>query len=574
MPRIAVTVKPVGSIGAESKLWCWSAPNTTVPTEMSLPTGTLGVSRRPSWAIYNQGGRSRMYGVGGWTANVLLDEQFRVLRQGIPAPTVVPTVAATTGPGPTGTAICYLRFKDRIGQRVSPMSAPSASFALANQARAWSAIPTTCPDPSVDAIEGLVSMDGALARVAWERDLGVTTVTEAVATGALGEAAPDDFADMPAGRMNVIYNDSQWIAGNEKYPERIYKSALGEPERYEGTYLQTDGEPIVGAFVSNTNLFFGSRKRIYRATGFDETDLVRDIEKPDVGLVNHDGIAGAHGKVIVPTPLGIFLYAGEWIPLLNDRESEWQREYKLWRADYEDAEGFFDPVDNVYLFGPVEHSDWSGLWVHWVLDCQRIFPELGATSITPCWANDVRTRKTTGHAVMVVPGSSQPVVMSGSSDGVMRFENESDAYAYDEDDDKDTYKKRITIEPASIMPDSGGGVQTDGCVFHLAWTYVECEYDEWTAEFRAGGEWARKAQDPDVSDVTPASLLVDDLGDGDTATAEPETRHPHVLEGCAGDVLALKLTVESPTRFRFWGWGGTCGLGVRSRGYVVVNISE
>jgi hypothetical protein len=572
MPRIIVSTVPnfgVGGlgIGAEGKLW-WFPVEASILSDfknMKLPVGTQGADIRPSWATYNLGGRSRKYGVGAWTNPILVDENLRVLRQGIPAPAIVPTVVASAGPGPTGACVGYLRFRDKLGIRIGPLSAPSTLFNLSNQGRTWTLIPTTCVDPSVSHVEGLVSMDGALPRVVWQRELGVTTVVEALATGLLGEAAPDDFTDMPNGIINVIYHNAQWISRNEAYPERIYRSALDEPERYEGLYAQTDGEPIVGAFVSNDILFFGSRSRIYRLTGFTLEDTEREIEKPDIGMVNHHGVALAHGRAIIPSPSQIYLYDGTWHPILTGRTNEWREQYKAHQADYEAAFGIYDPAENIYLFGPVLHDDYNGVYVYWVLDCEQLFPESNTTgAFDALWSVDARSRKDAGMAILTLPGSNQPRRVTGSCDGFLRTENEP-LYAGDDGDD---FGKTLIIEPAMVFPDPGGN-RMDANTFHKLWYYMSApnaQSNPPQIEVRCGTEKARE-KDPDLLQGLADFLDYFDPQTGnDPQFEEAKSEDISILERCSGRGLSLKIKVTFPLDVTFRGYGGTYGPGIATRG--------
>lgn len=568
MPRLVVSHlgrDGISAIGTEGKLW-WMRPisigawSSSEIFAMALPSGVRGIRRRPSWATYNQGGSSRTYGVGGFTSNILVDEHFRCLKQGIPAPVVVPSVAAAAGPGRTGDAIFYWRFVDTLGGRIGPLSAPSTTVAMANQSSLATSLPTTCPDSSVDAIQQLCSMDGALPRVEWTRQLGATSVTSDVATSALGEAAPDDFTEMPSGIMNAIgLNDVQIVAGNQQYPERAFLSSLGEPEHYEGVYVQTEGEAITGIFTHDKSVFLGSKKRIYVFTGFAGTDIQRDVAKPDIGLLGFHGIRNCHGKVIVPTTQGIYMYTGLWNFLMDDRQSEWAREYATYRAQYEAAGSLFDPIRNVYKFGPVPHSEFDAVYVYWVLDLEKLIPELEATDFRrPAWRNDVRARLDMTSTVWELPSSGLPEVVTGSNDGYLRKDN----VAADLDDDADAYVKTLIIEPATLAPDQGGSL-TDGNTWHKLWNYlVQPPLQDWAIEIRAGTENCRSAQDPVWEDATVGVVAEPD--------AEIESVVYSVLEGVAGTCLNMAIIAPSPLDdFRWRGWGGTYGLGVRRLGGLV-----
>lgn len=576
MPRINYTAV-AEALGVEGKFW-WLAPSynaQAVPVadfkEMGIPTGTAGTERRPTWVTHEVLGRTRAYVFGSLTANCLIDERMRLMRMGIPAPDVKPTVTATTGPGPTGTAICYLRFRDSIGGRVGPLSVASASFSLANQSRAWSSLPTTCLDPSVDEIQGLVSMDGATPRVAWTRQLGVSSVTEAVATLALGEAAPDSFTAMPYGTFGVAYNERLILSGNRANPHEVYLSALGEFERYEGFNLTTDGDECVGLAVGpNGVLLYGSRERIYRARGFSEDDFERDIERPDMGFVGHHGIAMVNGRLIIPTSTSVYLYNGQWVDLMPDTQHDWRDQYRTYQEDFEAAQGFYDPVDNTYRFGPVRHTrvrnaNGGDVWVDWVLNAEGLQPDASG-GFKAAWSLDAQQRKPTTATTWRLPGNNQPELVRGNEDGYLRRQDVED----DVDDDSDSLAKRHVIEPPTIQPDTGGD-DYDGFVFHKSWLYVRSETCAWGVEFRVGtGENARNRLDADWSDTNAA-------GEQAAAglTAEPRNKYLCVLEGCGGEALNMAVIVDSPTKeFRFRGWGGTYGPGIASRGVIASDTDD
>lgn len=554
-------------IGTDGKLWTYR-PGSPVPfttadlRNIPLPVGTNGVRRQPSWALYNSLRRSRLYGAGAWTSNIVIDEYLRALRQGIPAFTITPTVAAVAGPGVTNTSTCYLRPLDYLGQRIGPLSA-GTDVVLANQQRSWTALPTTHPDPSVSHLQGLVGADGAEPRVTWTRELGATSVVEGVPTGQLGENAPATFTELPLCTFNVMYHDAQWLSGSQIYPERVFRSALAELEHYEGLFVQTDGEAVRGEWVSNDQLFFGSKYRIYRVTGFDEGDLAREIEKPDIGIISHYGIAHVHGRTIVPTTVGFFLYDGRWNFITDDRQEEFRNDYRTYHDIFEQqAFGRFDPVANVYKFGPVPLIRPTGEqfeWKYWVLDGERLFPETETLHPAVAWGNDARTRRDTGAAVFYLPGTSEPTFVTGSTDGMLRSENTPDV-----GDDGDTYNKRLTIEPAALMPDPGGDI-FGGFTFHKLWVYMECPFQVHSVQVRCGGEHVRDITDPHWTNYNVPQTGGQFL--------ETFGKQWHVIEPCVGDALQLKIEVgnaedygpdheTAPAGIFFRGFGLTRSVGL------------
>lgn len=581
MPKIIVSNKPVqglnGQIGTEGQIhWLRHGVDTFTPSELHdivLPAGTQGLMRRPNWEEYNFGGRSRFYGTAAWTANILIDEHLRGLRATIPAPTIVPTVTAVAGPGVTVQSRCYLRFLDYRGQRKGRLSA-GVDVALANQQRQWTLLPTTSVDPSVSHIQGLVGDDGALPRVAWTRQLGAVTVTEALATGALGEAHSTDFVEIPLCSMHVPYHDRLAYSGHRDFPERVYLTDEGEMERFTGLLVQTSGEAVRGLFVQNDTLFYGSSTTIYRAQGYNPSDFTREIEKPDIGLICHQGTVNILKRTIVPATKGPQLFDGNWHPLGGDRQKEWVRELKNFRSDYEHAHGRYDPVTGVYRFGPVHHSQIGGgdVWTFWVLDGERLFPEIESGQFSANWANDRRFREDATSCVWTLPGGGEAKFVTGSKDGNLRLENvESNI-----DDDGDSDLKVMVVVPPPIGPDPGGGPY-DGFTFQKAWNHIKHNVDPVnqivaTMQFRAGTENCHRRFDPDDEDTVAGTFLQED-----GAEVEAPTRQHSILESCTGKYLAERISIPNAdagrdnsggTKTAWRGWGGTYSPGIESLGFV------
>jgi hypothetical protein len=549
---VRIVVSSVGSeLGSVGQIRRYKSHLVTiVPSEdmrlMGLPSGTNGVHRRPSYSKYNFGRHSRLYGVGAWTSNIIIDEHLRVVRQGIPAPNVVPTLTAA-GTGLTNTSTLYLRFKDSLGNRVGPLSAPSVPLSLANQSRVSGNIPTTCPDPSVDVIQGLMAVDGATPRVAWERQLGTGNVTESVATLALLDAAPDDFLEMPLGSMTTLFHDVQVVAGNHIYPERAFFSATAELERHEGLYAQTDGEFITGLWCHGDYVFVNSHEKVYRIQGFTASDINRDVEKGDLGVINHDGIVAFHRKVILPTTIGFQLYDGMWHHLMRDRQSEYQRQYKQYRGEYEAAQGYYNPRRNAYIFGPVPHSTISGP-VDWVIDAKSLIPEIQSSEFAIRILNDTHVQTETTRAIFYLPQSGQPVQVSGDTTGMLRYE--------------DQYGLDLVVKPATFAPDLGGGLM-DGNRFNRLWLHLDRVQEQ-------GYELDVATGPPSIGDpgFVPNDLVTL-TREGKPAAGSGlfaiETDAPHTLERCSGEAISIRFRAFDSV---FRGYGLTYGPGVKKTSYV------
>lgn len=528
-----------------------------------IPTGISGVRGRPSWANDNRFGKSRAYGVGATNANIMVDENLRCTRQGIRAPFVLPSVAATGASTINGSFVPFLRWFDSFGNRFSDLSAPGPLVTVANQNFLWSGLPTDPMDDSVTHIQGLRDDGSGVARVAWTRELGVTTVTDTTGTLELGEGAPPIFVPMPRGRANMIYHDQQYVLGGDQFPERVFISVVGRLEDHEGLYVATDGEPAIGLFQAHDVALFGSFEKIYRVQNFSAADYARVIERPDAGLVGPFAMANAHGRAIVPLNTGIYLFDGTWHPLLHEREEEWRSELKAFQTEYAQAQGFFDEVENVFTFGPVRHSV-LGAQTWWVLDCMDLFPELSGGQFRAPWANDDRVRPMTTKGAWTIPNAPETIVVQGDEDGFLYQEN------YEDDLTDIDGLKQLAIEPGYMMP-APGGMPMDASTFQKLWVY--CNFDDETGngatdvqlQINAGGELQHQQQDLLSLTPTQTDTLLPRQVDGTTGDIEEPTPRQHaILEGMAGDALRIRLVSTAPPKSLRWrGWGGTYSPGTQ-----------
>lgn len=120
-----------------------------------MPPAVSALRRYASHHIYS----NRMYMCGHFTDNLLLDEHYRLLRQGIRPPVAAPTVALSAG---TTEQLFYLSFWDELtGERSSLSAAFTATGGLT---RTWSNIPTSVPGEILRA-EGVVDKTVASAIV-------------------------------------------------------------------------------------------------------------------------------------------------------------------------------------------------------------------------------------------------------------------------------------------------------------------------------------------------------------------------------------------------------------------------
>lgn len=122
--------------------------STTSGKKLILPPNLHGIPRIGCHENYG----NRQYLVGGWTENLVIDEEFRVSHQGMRAPDALPSVAVGGG---TTLQICYTRFFDEVTGERSPLS--DGKSVTGNTSRAWTNLPTEVPNERI-VVEGTVTV--------------------------------------------------------------------------------------------------------------------------------------------------------------------------------------------------------------------------------------------------------------------------------------------------------------------------------------------------------------------------------------------------------------------------------
>lgn len=580
MPWLHSTFKAgvfVGNLTASSGKLIRSRPTadlTPQHVEMGFPTGYQVLDRKPTSVTY----RNRWYMVGHGSDNVLVDENFRVLRQGILPPIRVPVLAAGAGPGPTGSCRVRIRFYDEDTDQWSPGSGWSNTVSLANQARAVTNIQTSA-EARVTHIGIEVEINGGTPRISTMRQLGVSSVTENVATLALGEAL-DDFERMPNGTLNAIYHERQFVAGDAHAPDVLYASNQLEPEQYAGLSFKTrNGEPIVAMIPSGLAgvLLVLTPKRPYILRGWTEDDMVFEPQPFRIGAYNAHSVIDIDGNVWIVGPQGIFLFNGAFHNMLLDRLTEWQELSKADRAIYETGFCSYDPNDTTFSFWTSGYGS-SPSWipnpdsatiktVAWVCDYSSTQPEVSGSFTQPDWYVDVIARQVESAGNLSIPGGRRGDLYIGSCDGFSRVKDPTDG-----DDDSDGYDKRYWLRlPHYVMTDPGGD-WGEGKTFERVWLYFESEDNAWTLYLRGGDEKAYLQKLPDntdywwKNDVAASELLI--TNDGFDTLYAPQTVHPFQPSRCSGRGLTTDLTVPHPVDIRFAGIGGLWTKGQATRGVV------
>jgi hypothetical protein len=478
--------------------------------QIPLPLGVAATNQRPSFALYNGDGKSRTYLTGGWTDNLVLTENFTLARQTIlpPANPLVNAsgigfnvgVQATTGTV-TGNCICYIRFLDAINQRRSPLSASSPTFALAGQGRAWNNLPTTSEDSCVTDIEGWVSMDGGLPRLAWTRNIGVTSVTESLETALLGLAETETLTRFPRCRFSVMWNDRQVMSGDDRHPDRIYLSSLNEPESYGGFYLRSrKGEKVIGLISMRKQLIVLCATSSYVVEGYTEDDITMDILEAEIGGISHFAVSQVDGWAIVPSQRGIYLCTGSsFHNMSKEYEYTWRNEYENNIDNYEASWAVNDLDITTYKLFVGAHSlaEAACATTYWALDYSPTIQEAGGNFGQPALSLDCRARIDSSACILRLPGSRRGYLYTGSYEGKIRQENVdvNGMTTTGWDDDGDSYQKKMRIQFPHYFPMGGGGAEReDGFSFPMCWAMVQADNNAYSVTCKAGDEGAVRSK--------------------------------------------------------------------------------
>lgn len=535
------------------------APGATSATSLTLPTEVSAVPRKPAFDWY----RGSLF-IGASFSRVLrVEPNKQVFAVGIAPPTSAPTLAAS-GTGITGNAIAYLTFlhKDAAGRIIheSNPSPASSTLALTNQGRAWSGIPTIATDSRVTHVSGYVSMDGATPRRAWTRRLGDTsTVTEAIPTTTLANNTPvpvDVDGNVDDGARGVppysvaikSFHDRMWYVDPSK--PGVYFSKLYEPESVDpDSYIPTkEGEQPIGLGVLRDELVVFCERSVYVITGYGTADFRIEKVSSKNGAVSHQSIVEIDGMLFYASHDGIKVYLGGGqfrYPLARSRRTSYKTDYKNNRASYLKAVAIDDLDGNYRCL--ITYSSGTNRSYEWVVN-YRTMTEEG--QLDPLVTNDVRAR--TDDCIGVIAASDGTLLpVTGSSDGYIRQED-----ATDDDDDTDTYAKKVVIQTGGWVYKDQGGSLWQGCKWQRVDPCFVNPNDAVVGKFYAGDTDATSAASPQHTHTFPA------MSD---ASYVKQGSHTAILASVAGKFLYQRYEITSPVGFEYLGSYAYGDTGVQSR---------
>lgn len=536
-------------------------------TRVQKETGDKVFDRRTQMLKY----RRRLYMIGTWARPRMRDEFGTYRSMGVRPPMTRPTMVDAAVPGSSeGNMIGYQTFVVKVGDKKIAESNPGPAtdtLESGGLGRFWDNIDWSPQDAYVNWARGYVSVDGSIPALAWERPIAPgTTVSEAVATGALGVTLPvrkglsgyyamDRYARgiPPYTKYAEEYHDAIFYAGDPDHPERIYYSKLFEPEAVNSTptytngrldepwLSTTDGDAVTGIKRQGDELVVGTYRGIDVIQGYTYGDFSIRRVSNYWGVTSHFSMrrAGPLGSLFFSAPQGPTLYnAGSFRYLGEPISTWWRDEYRTDQSPFDDAFGVEDRYWGTYnLLLP--QTDDSSLWL--VLDYNSA--EYGQ----PVWVFDIRARKDWVSEELAVDSTSNYYERyTGSCDGAVRQENvETDA-----DDDGDAYQKKWTVQtPHRFMGDQGGH-EAEGFAFKKSDVFLKHEQNDAVVSFYAGDDDSPNAATPHWSKTLPST----GAGAGQR-TRTARTGEHLSLTKTSGKGVTLKIEVTAPLDVQFRGWG-------------------
>ncbi len=446
---------------------------TDTSVSVTLPTNVATRLPRPWWAYFKR----RIFVAGMFSKPLIFAENYRLYTVGITAPTTAPTIAAGAGTGLTGDYIGYYTFAHYIDSTLVHESAPSpgsASVTLANQDRSWTGIPATAPDPRVNAIHLYVSVAGGTAKFVAKLSLGTTATVENVGDDSLLEESSNKRGVPPYSLFMEPYHRRMFYV-DPAHPERLYFSELDEPESvYSLSWFSTQGaEHITGIKVVRGQLIVFTRNATYLVDGYDTEDLSMLKISPTIGCIAPYSILNINEVLYFLSEKGLFTYDGATFRFIMDPLfSFFQTDYLANIGLYADSIGCEDRQhDSYHLLIPKA----TGF---------RYVADYGTSAVEanqmPKYSFFKRTRKD------YVIGTVRGIMVTGSDDGYLRFEN----VVSDVTDDDDSYQKLFFFRGRHDYEGDVGWEEAIGKRWIDIDVFMRCEESGWVLRGYAGAETA------------------------------------------------------------------------------------
>lgn len=429
-------------------------------------------------------------------------------------------------------------------------------------------------------LELWVGVADTLPRLSVRRQIGVTSVTENIATLALGEILGDPLERFPPCSMSAIYHDRQVTAGDERNKDTVYLSVPFFPERFSGlSFKVRDGEPVTALFTNRDALIICTAESAYVFQGYTEDDF--NLAKHDAGLgaTSHHMVTDVYGDKWILNKLGIWVFNDAFHNISLDRLTEHHERYLENPDEYEAGFLAVNPMDRT-----VKVNVTTDPWVAFYPDVTQ---EMAGGFSQPKWGNDDFTY--TEEAYIKNPGTGVGRMYYGASDSPNPGEYSIHA------DDPESASASIpnsgecrVIHKLYSFGDPGGDTE-EGKTLTRLWVYIMSEKTEWTLKVYGGDHIivppeAVELDDnlegairdtPDLLAETPASLTFEDTPSGPDTIRRywtPKTVHHLVLERAVGRGITIEVRLGTGTVYS--GLGGIYGPGLARRPFAVQILIE
>jgi hypothetical protein len=262
---------------------------------LSLPYGVTDVNAPASVAFYD----GRSYIVGGYSANIMIDEAYTCWRQGILPPTEAPSVAGGSG----GAAVAYWSFYDEVSGERSSLSGGISSFGSGT--RTWTNIPLRPPD-DVYIPDGTMYADFSELKFRTEDprtrhfylrpgDLVTIAGAQLRVTEVPGSrwlsAEPFNYGSDSNNQTYEAYPLTRathvelWLEEAGDFPRLIARVVLGTQEFIESSTLATRGEAFQDSFqrfpYCKVNAIYHDRQVLAGNPDAPDTVYVSDLFLPE-----------------------------------------------------------------------------------------------------------------------------------------------------------------------------------------------------------------------------------------------------------------------------------------------------
>jgi hypothetical protein len=552
----------------------WSGEGCAEWQEVSLPSGVTTLDRKHRPSVTEDRHKRRII-AGQFSKPLIFDEALQLNIAGIAAPVAAPGLAAVAG-GTINASnnIGYIAFRHKIGNTIvheSNLSPGSSVVSLdGTEQRDWT-LPGSAPETRVTHVVAYVSVDGALPKEVFEKPIATATFTEDTATGALGDPPPVDVLGNlrnargvpPYTRFVVKYHRRAWYGGDPRFPYRWWYSELDEFESVGSLNFieHLENETITGGGSAGDQLASFGQTVSYAVQGWDESDLRIYRTSPSIGCISHFAIVNINELLYLATELGPYVYVpgAGFRPLAHrDLLTYWREEYKANPDGFDDCIADDDRIGSIYKLLVVYPT--SPRSRYFIGHYQGFDPSIGDGSTLPQWTFDIRAREDSAMArLRPGPGVKRTEFFTGSCDGYVRQEN----VASNNDDDADTYQKKMVIEPRHFFPKGQVGDDTEACEFQYTTILLRSELSAWTLEARSGDDEAYLAGQPQWSQDVPASLETHG-----NLTRVAKTSHNFKLANVSGNGVTFRVTIPKAQAVQYRGLALAWGDGIQQRPFV------